>query len=102
MSFHTVPDIALVVTVPSASKDGPPRLSTERRISPSWTVARLKAKLEPITGIPPGSQDLRIREVDGSWTGITGEERCVGEWSLRKGGEIEVGYVHDIFTGRDI
>lgn len=90
MDLQTVPDVPLLVTVPSTAKEAAPHLSAERRISPSWTVAQLKAKLEPVTGIPPGSQDLRIREADGSWTTIAGEERRVGEWSLRRGGEIEV------------
>ena len=34
--------------------------SSERRISPSWTVAVLKQKLWPITGIPPESQRLSL------------------------------------------
>lgn len=34
--------------------------SSERRLSPSWTVAQLKQKLEPITGIPPESQKLFV------------------------------------------
>lgn len=35
--------------------------SSERRITPSWTIAHLKTKLEPITGIPPSSQKLTLR-----------------------------------------
>ena len=31
---------------------------SERRISPSWTIALLKQKLEPITGVPTSSQKL--------------------------------------------
>ena len=90
MNLQTAADIPLFITVPTTSKDAPPQLSAERRINPSWTVLQLKAKLEPITGIPPGSQDLRIQALDGSWTSITGDGRRVGEWSLRRGGEIEV------------
>lgn len=92
MSLQTAPDVPLLIIVPSSSKDAaaPPQLSAERRINPSWTVGQLKAKLEPITGIPPSWQDLRIRDVDGSWSPITGDDRCIGEWSLRRGGEIEV------------
>lgn len=33
----------------------------ERRITPSWTIGQLKAKLEPITGIPPLSQKLSLK-----------------------------------------
>ena len=35
--------------------------SSERRITPSWTIGQLKAKLEPVTGIPPLSQKLTLR-----------------------------------------
>ncbi|ERF71441.1 hypothetical protein EPUS_06823 [Endocarpon pusillum Z07020] len=74
------PDIPLQVTVPSASKDDKnPQISAERRINPSWTISQLKAKLEPITGIPPGCQHLRIRGLDGEWVVIGG-----------RGGSIEV------------
>lgn len=34
--------------------------SSERRISPSWTITELKGRLETITGIPPGSQQLQV------------------------------------------
>ncbi|NJR31309.1 hypothetical protein HC762_00765 [bacterium] len=87
----SAPDIPLIVTVPSSSKNGPPQLSAERRINPSWTVSQFKAKLEPVTGIPPSYQELRIRSIDGSWTTIVGDDdRLIGEWNLRRGGEIEV------------
>ena len=33
---------------------------SERRITPSWTIGQLKAKLEPVTGIPPLSQKLTL------------------------------------------
>lgn len=32
--------------------------SSERRITPSWTISTLKAKLEHITGVPPSAQNL--------------------------------------------
>ncbi|ORY64078.1 tubulin cofactor B [Pseudomassariella vexata] len=35
--------------------------SSERRITPSWTITQLKAKLEPVTGIPPSSQRLSLK-----------------------------------------
>lgn len=34
--------------------------SSERRISPAWTVAQLKARLEPITGVPASCQRLSL------------------------------------------
>lgn len=39
--------------------------AAERRITPSWTITQLRAKLEPITGIPPSSQTLSLK-VSGS------------------------------------
>lgn len=36
------------------------QISSERRISPSWTISELKSKLETITGIPPANQQLQV------------------------------------------
>ncbi len=36
-------------------------VSSERRITPSWTIGQLKTKLEPITGVPPSSQRLSLK-----------------------------------------
>ena len=35
--------------------------TSERRIAPQWTIGQLKARLEPITGIPPLSQKLSLK-----------------------------------------
>lgn len=35
--------------------------SSERRITPSWSIDTFKTKLEPITGIPPSAQRLSIK-----------------------------------------
>ncbi|KAI9850464.1 MAG: hypothetical protein M1824_003295 [Vezdaea acicularis] len=77
-----------------------PNASSERRITPSWTIAHLKTKLESVTGIPPGSQRLLLKGVGGGGDGVDGgdrvieaedEESCVvGEWPLRRGGELVV------------
>jgi hypothetical protein len=53
MSLQTVADIPIQVTSENSS--------SERRITPAWTIGQLKAKLEPITGIPPLSQKLTLR-----------------------------------------
>jgi tubulin-specific chaperone B len=53
MSMQTAGDIPLLVTSENSS--------SERRITPSWTIGQLKAKLEPVTGIPPLSQKLTLR-----------------------------------------
>ncbi|RCI16372.1 hypothetical protein L249_2452, partial [Ophiocordyceps polyrhachis-furcata BCC 54312] len=38
---------------------------SERRITPSWTISQLRAKLETVTGIPPSSQVLSLRPSPG-------------------------------------
>ncbi|KAK9248488.1 CAP Gly-rich domain-containing protein [Lipomyces tetrasporus] len=45
-------DIPLLVTSQNSS--------SERRISPHWTLAHLKSRLEPVTGIPSFSQRLSV------------------------------------------
>lgn len=35
--------------------------AVERRVTPSWTISQLKAKLETVTGIPPSSQKLSLQ-----------------------------------------
>lgn len=35
--------------------------SSERRITPTWTISQLKIKLEPVTGVPPSSQRLVLK-----------------------------------------
>lgn len=35
--------------------------SSERRITPAWSISQLKAKLEPITGIPPSCQQIFLK-----------------------------------------
>ncbi|KAI9670151.1 MAG: hypothetical protein M1817_004488 [Caeruleum heppii] len=80
-------DIPLLITSPSSS--------SERRITPSWTIAQLKQKLEPITGIPPASQRLVVSH-NGSSRGegiirADDEEGTTLEgFGLRRGEEISV------------
>jgi tubulin-specific chaperone B len=35
--------------------------ASERRITPAWSIAQLKTKLEPITGIPPSCQKISLK-----------------------------------------
>lgn len=35
--------------------------SSERRITPAWSISTLKAKLEPVTGIPPSYQSILLK-----------------------------------------
>ncbi|KAF9731892.1 cell polarity protein alp11 [Paraphaeosphaeria minitans] len=53
MSLTSAADIPLQISSASSS--------SERRISPSWTIAHLKTRLEPITGIPASCQQLTLR-----------------------------------------
>ncbi|KAF2033503.1 hypothetical protein EK21DRAFT_108971 [Setomelanomma holmii] len=53
MSLQSLADVPLIISSQNSS--------SERRISPSWTIAHLKSRLEPITGVPAGSQQLSLR-----------------------------------------
>ena len=78
-------DIPLIITSAASS--------SERRITPSWSIAQLKAKLEPVTGIPPSSQRLLLRTVDQQERVIEAEDENsiqVGQWPLVDYAEIHV------------
>jgi len=53
MALQTAPDVPLFVVSPNSS--------SERRITPSWTISQLKTRLEPITGIPAVCQQLSLK-----------------------------------------
>jgi tubulin-folding cofactor B len=92
MSLQTPADIPVIITAAStAGADAEPSFHTERRVTPSWTVLQLKSKLETMTGIPPGSQRLRLKAPGWPDQWIQGDaDRAVGDWGLVKGCEIEV------------
>ncbi|EHY61312.1 hypothetical protein HRR83_009010 [Exophiala dermatitidis] len=93
MSASAPADIAVQIIVPNdTNPTAAPLLAAERRITPSWTVEQLKAKLEPVTGIPTSSQTLRTRRADGSWITLAEDSSLVGDprYGLRRGSEIEV------------
>ncbi|KAI1431752.1 CAP Gly-rich domain-containing protein [Xylaria sp. CBS 124048] len=50
-------DVPLLVTSENSS--------SERRITPSWSISHLKSKLEPITGVPPACQRLKLKVSSG-------------------------------------
>ena len=78
-------DIPLIITSIASS--------SERRITPSWTIAQLKAKLEPVTGIPPTSQRLVLRTSDQTEQIIeaTNEDEVqIWRWPLTEYAEIHV------------
>lgn len=96
MSLQTAVDIPLTITVPSDTKNpnnSPPLVRAERRVTPSWTLSELKAKLEPVTGVPASSQSLRSLHLDGvTWINLTPDTALVGDpaWGLNKNSEIQV------------
>ena len=85
-SMTTARDIPILVTSTASS--------SERRITPSWTVAHLKTKLEPVTGIAPSSQKLTLRLPDQEReTPMEAEDEDtvqVGTWPLVAYAEIKV------------
>jgi tubulin-specific chaperone B len=93
MAFQTPQDVAVQVVVPNENNpSGTPLLSSERRITPSWTISHLKTKLEPITGIPAQSQSLRTKSLSGTWIILNNPDILLSDPSiaLRKGSVIEV------------
>lgn len=93
MSFQPTPkDVSVIISTPTsgAAADSASSFATERRITPTWTISQLKVKLETMTGIPPGSQRLRLKAPGKPDQWVEGEERTIGEWGLGRGCEIEV------------
>lgn len=89
----TTADISVIVTVasiPGATAATSPTITCERRISPAWTVSTLKAKLETMTGIPPGSQRLKLKSPGKEDEWVDGDDQLVGDWLIRRGCEFEV------------
>lgn len=69
----------------------------ERRISPSWTVAHFKSRLEPITGIPTSHQQIVIQsnldDNSGTKTVLESQDEDSSQlfrFGLRPYGEIHV------------
>lgn len=78
-------DIPLLITSAASS--------SERRITPSWSIAQLKAKLESVTGIPPSAQRLLLRTADQQERPIEADDEehvQVGQWPLIDYAEIHV------------
>lgn len=99
MDFEGTPtDISVIITVAGhESQKAEPSFATERRVTPSWTISQLKSKLESNTGIPPGSQRLRLKAHGQEQQWLDGDDRLVGEWRLVRGCEIEVGVFFAVY-----
>ncbi|KAJ1338188.1 tubulin-specific chaperone B [Microdochium nivale] len=53
MNHQTMADVPLLVISDNSS--------SERRITPSWSISQLRTKLEPVTGIPPSAQRMTYK-----------------------------------------
>lgn len=63
-------------------------VSAERRITPSWTIAQLKDKLELITGIPNSSQKLTLQHATDQQVVIEAEK----EDQMQVGSFVQIPY----------
>ena len=85
MALQTGRDIPLFIRSNNAS--------SERRITPSWNLAQLKTKLEPVTGIPPSCQSLTLKlpgQDEVAMEALDEEVVQVSHWSLQAYAEIYV------------
>lgn len=82
----TTPDLTLLITSENST--------SERRVTPSWTVAHFKARLEPITGIPAGCQRLSLKiasETPQPIEAANEDAVQLAAWPLQANAEIHVG-----------
>ncbi|KAH0173140.1 hypothetical protein KCU67_g1417, partial [Aureobasidium melanogenum] len=78
-------DVPLLITSDNAR--------SERRISPAWTIAQLKSRLEPITGIPASSQRLTLKVAswpDQNLQGVNEDNIQLGAFTLQSYAELHV------------
>jgi tubulin-folding cofactor B len=70
------------------------QISSERRISPTWTIGQLKARLETITGIAPYNQRLRVygpsSQAQYVYVNDEQEDGLIGQYNLAPYGRIHV------------
>ena len=68
--------------------------ASERRISPSWTIAQLKGRLEPVTGVPATCQKLSLKIGSQAAQPIEAadeETTILAAWPLQAYAELKVG-----------
>jgi len=68
--------------------------ASERRISPSWTIAQLKDRLEPVTGVPATCQRLSLKIGSQPAQPIEAadeESTILAAWPLQAYAELKVG-----------
>lgn len=82
----TAADIPLLITSEHSA--------SERRITPAWSIAHLKARLEPITGVPASCQKLSLKLPSQSPRPIEAANEDATQlagWPLQAYAEIHVG-----------
>lgn len=85
--MNTAHDLPLLITSDNSS--------SERRVTPSWTIAHFKDRLEPITGVPASCQRLSIKLPGGGKQAIEAldeENTQLVNWPLQEYSEIFVGH----------
>lgn len=75
MAMPSAPDITIDIVSQHAR--------SEQRISPSWTLLRLKTRLAPITGIPIAAQTLSIRLASGQSIALTDDDALLADHSAQ-------------------
>lgn len=68
---------------------------SERRISPAWTIAQLKGRLEPITGISASSQRLTLKIAswpDQNLQAVNEESTQLSTFTLQSYAELHVSF----------
>ena len=73
-----------------------PDVSAERRITPSWSISQLKAKLESVTGVPPGHQRLILRVPGTPAVALAASDEDsaqLSNWTLVAQAQIEVSVI---------
>ena len=69
--------------------------SSERRVTPSWSVVEFKSKMESVTGIPPTQQRLEYKSGGNRMSMEVADQEgtVLAAFPLAKGGEIHVSFV---------
>jgi hypothetical protein len=86
MAMATAQDIPLLIVSENSA--------SERRISPSWTIAQLKDRLEPVTGVPATCQRLSLKIGSQAAQPIEAadeESTILAAWPLQAYAELKVG-----------
>lgn len=85
-SMATAGDLPLLVRSENSS--------SERRVTPSWTIAQLKGRLEPVTGVPASCQRLTLNIASQPPQVIEAADEDstqIAAWPLQAYAELQVG-----------